>query len=529
MKNGYFQLANCPGGFGVKIFPPKEGGQEVVLGEIASYLTKHNIVYDPSELKKAENQKQEITVFLGSDSCPVINETYDLTVSSNSMEAYAHFYAPSEGGVRIALSEFINDLKLKKIIYGIEMENIQNHFQYENYCTDILVAQGKPAIHGTDAHIEYFFNVDVNSKPVQNADGSVDFFNLETINNCKKGDVLAKLIPEKQGETGYDVYQNMLKPHNVKKAILRGDKNAVLSEDKLTLTSLVNGHVVLLDEKVLVSDVYEVENVDMSTGNIVYDGSVNVRGNVQSNFKIIAKGNVVVNGVVEGAYIEAGGDIVIARGMNGMGKGILKADGNIIVQYLENVNAEAKGYINAGSILHSKVLAGTEIEVDGKRGIINGGHVIAAEKVTVKTLGSEMGVSTILEVVGISPLVKKQYVDNQKEINDIIKVLKDAQVILKNFAEKRAKGVSISEAQLKYMVDLSQLYKIKNEELAEKNKLNQELQAKFSMQNQAIVLVKNVVYPGTTIVIGDVSMNIKKDYHYCRFEKVEGSIETSPL
>ncbi len=529
MKNGYFQLVNCPGGFGVKLFPPMDGGQDVVLGEVAAYLTKHNIVYDPFELKKAEQLKQETTVFLGIDPCPIINETYDLFISENSMEATARFYAPSESGERIEQGELIKDLQFKKIIFGVKLDNIQNHFENQCYCTDILVAQGKPAIQGTDARIEYCFNVDINAKPVQNEDGSVDFFNLQSINNCKKDDVLAKLIPEVQGEVGYDIYQNVIKPHSVKRAVLRGNRNAVLSEDKLSIMSLVDGHVVLVDDKVFVSNVYEVQNVDISTGNITYDGSVKVNGNVQSNFRVVAKGNVVVSGVVEGAYIEAGGDIIIARGMNGMGKGILKAEGNIIVQYLENVNAEAKGYINAGTILHSKVIAGTEIEVDGKRGIINGGHVIAAKKVTVKTLGSEMGIATTLEVVGISPQIKKQYIDNQKEINDIVKIMKDAQVILKNFAEKRAKGVTISEAQLKYMVDLSQLYKLKNEELAEKNKLNLELQGMFANQSQALVLVKNVVHPGTTIVIGDVSMNVKSEYHYCRFERVGGSIQHSPL
>ena len=529
MKNGYFQLVNCPGGFGVKLFPPLDGGQDIVLGEVASYLTKHNIVYDPFELKKAERINQETTVFLGVGPCPIVNENYDLFISENLMEVSVRFYAPSESGVRIEQSELIKDLQFKKIIYGVKLERVHTHFQSGCYCTDILLAQGKPAIQGTDAYIEYCFNVDIDAKPVQNEDGSVDFFNLDTINNCKKGDVLAKLILEKEGEIGYDIYQNIIKPHNVKKAVLRGNRNAVLSEDKLSIMSLVDGHVVLVDDKIFVSDVYEVENVDISTGNIVYDGSVKVNGNVQSNFRIVAKGNVVVNGVVEGAYIEAGGDIIIARGMNGMGKGILKAEGNIIVQYLENVNAEAKGYVNAGTILHSKVIAGTEIEVDGKRGIINGGHVIAAKKVTVKTLGSEMGIATTLEVVGISPQIKKQYIDNQKEINDIVKIMKDAQVILKNFAEKRAKGVNISEAHLKYMVDLSQLYKLKNEELSEKNKLNLELQGMFANQSQAVILVKNVVHPGTTIVIGDIAMNVKTNYHYCRFEKVGGSIQHSPL
>lgn len=60
--------------------------------------------------------------------------------------------------------------------------------------------------------------------------------------------------------------------------------------------------------------------MDLSTGNIDFEGSVQVNGNVSSNFVIRAGGNVIISGVVEGAYIEAGGNIIIARGMNGMAR-----------------------------------------------------------------------------------------------------------------------------------------------------------------------------------------------------------------
>ena len=75
-----------------------------------------------------------------------------------------------------------------------------------------------------------------------------------------------------------------------------------------------------MEDSVFVSDVLIVENVDNSTGNIEYEGNVQVNGNVCTNFRVKAQGNVEVNGVVEGAYIEAGENIIIARGMNGMGK-----------------------------------------------------------------------------------------------------------------------------------------------------------------------------------------------------------------
>ena len=39
--------------------------------------------------------------------------------------------------------------------------------------------------------------------------------------------------------------------------------------------------------------------------------------------------------VVEGAIIEAGGDIIINRGVNGMGKGNLVAGGRVIAKFIE--------------------------------------------------------------------------------------------------------------------------------------------------------------------------------------------------
>ena len=142
----------------------------------------------------------------------------------------------------------------------------------------------------------------------------------------------------------------------MKKAHLEFGHNIEISEDRRRLTSLVDGHVSLVEGKVFVSDVYEVENVDLSTGNIDFEGSVQVNGNVSSNFVIRAGSNVIISGVVEGAYIEAGGNIIIARGMNGMAKGTLKAGGNIVAKFLENATASAGGYVSTESILHLSLI-----------------------------------------------------------------------------------------------------------------------------------------------------------------------------
>ncbi len=529
MRNGYFQLVSMPGGYGVRLIPPDEGGEEIGLAEVMNYLDNRRIDFDMNQLKQAVSLSKDIVVRLGNGECPSQRESYTLEISSDNMTATARFYPASENGERMSADEFINDLKYKGVVFGLLKDVLQKFFSGErDYCTDIVVAKGQPPRHGEDSKIEYYFNTDIHAKPAMNEDGSVDYFHLNVVNHCKEGEVLARLIPEDEGEPGCNIMGTRVKPREVRKKTLKYGNNIALSEDCMTLTSLVNGHVSLVEGNVFVSDVYEVENVDNSTGNIDFQGSVQVNGNVSSNFQVKAKGNVIVNGVVEGAYIEAGGDIIIARGMNGMGKGCLKAGRDIVTKFLENATAEADGYVSTSSILHSRVSAGTEIVVTGRRGFITGGHVQAAEKVDVKTLGAVMGAATLVEV-GVNPQLKARHQQLQKEIGEIVRVIRDAQPVIVNFSQKKAKGARFTPDQLKHVKEAAQLLETKKLELERRNEEMKELQNLFSTDKRAAVLVRGEVYPGTTIIIGDASTVVQSNLKYCRFERVSGDVKMLPL
>ena len=531
MQNGYFKLVSAPGGgYGIKFFQPKEDGDPLGLGEVVAWLESNNIAYDLANLKQFLEADKELICFLGKGACPVINETYRIDISEDSMLATVRFYPPSEGGSRMTFNEFLADLRYKKIVSGIQMSELQDHFQSEGlFCKDLLVAKGKEPRHGTDAQIEYFFNTDLKAQPTMREDGSVDYFHLNVINHCQKGDLLARIIPADEGEYGMNVLGNRIKPRDVKKLSLKYGNHIALSEDKMSISSEVTGHVMLVEDKVFVSDVYEVENVDISTGNIDFEGSVQVNGNVASNYSIRCNGNVVINGVVEGAYIYAGGNIIIARGMNGMSKGTLQAGGNIVAKFIESATVVAEnGYVNTEAILHSNVSAGDEIVVEGKKGFVTGGHVQAGNKVKVKTLGAEMGAPTIVEV-GVNPKLKEEYIQLQKEAAENVKSIKASQPILQNFAEKKAKGVKFSPEQMNYIRGIVKAMENNKKMLEEQNRKILDLQQVLDAQRKAVVEVTGEVYAGTTVVIGDVSMVLQSSYKYCKFERVKGEVKLAPL
>lgn len=527
MKNGYFQITSTPEGTGIRIVPPQEDGERVRVNEVADYLSSRGYVYDLPVLNRAIDADRETVVALAGGTTPgVERESYRLTVSEDNQQAVVRFYAAATQGEKMTYEEFMKDLEFRYIKYGIKEEALRAFFadKERNYCTDILVAEGKPARQGTDARIEYYFNTDLNMKPALKEDGSVDFFHLNTVCPCKKGEVLARIIPADEGDFGYNVQGERIKPRDVKRVSLKYGRNIELSEDRHSITTLVDGHVTLVEDKVFVSNVLEVENVDNSTGNIDYEGSVEVKGNVFANFEVRARGNIHVRGVVEGAILAAGGDIIIERGANGMGKGVLAAKGNIVSKFLENVNASAGGYVSTDSILHSKVYAGTEVTVSGKKGFITGGLVCATNQISVKTLGSPMGASTIVEV-GAPPEVKNRLQEIQKQVAEIHKTLKSMQPILDSYEHKKATGAAIEPEKIKYILSLRQVHAQKTQELEKYTAELSKMQDLIENKNNAQVAVSGDVYQGTKIVISEVSMVVQSQMKYCRFIKQSGDVK----
>ncbi|MCR4791249.1 MAG: FapA family protein [Lachnospiraceae bacterium] len=529
MRNGFFKIVKTPGGFGLSIFAPKDGGEPVRIQELVNYLDMNGINYDLGKVKEIAASTEDAVLELGTGECPAIRENYNFTVSDDNLRGIARFTPASDTGERMTADEFIKDMAFRMIKFGIQEELLRKLFASSGiYCTDIVVAKGKPARQGKDATIEYFFNTDVHAKPAMNEDGSVDYFHLGIVNNIKAGDKLAQITPEDPGESGMTIQGAPIKPRDVKKMRHNFGKNIKLSDDRLTITSEIDGMVALTDGAVFVSGVYAVENVDNSTGNIDFTGSVQVNGNVATNFEVKASGDVIIYGVVEGAHIVAGGNIIIARGVNGMSKGFLEAGNNIISKFIENSKVKAGGYVNTESILHSDVVAGTEIVVTGKHGFITGGHVQADSKVEARTLGAVMGSQTVIEV-GANPELKNEYNKTQKEIGEIVKAIKDAQPIIQNFMEKKAKGARMTADQLAYVKQTAETLETKKKELTEKNARMQELSQIFDPNRKSEVIVNGEVYPGTIIIIGDVSMTVKDSYKYCRFVRSQGEVKMSPL
>lgn len=521
-RNAFFQLIHKSNGMYIKSYPAVNGGKPLQIDDILSYLGEKKLDSVPIDVIKAfvEKASKEKNVEVKISSSDVLPEKEYAVISLDPNKRFAkiRLYPNSSEGSRLSEKDIIDLLWQKGITYGIINKNIDLMLKARLYCTDILVARATMPIHGHDAVITYHFNVDKTNKPEISEDGQVDFHKLDMIEPVTEGQLLATLEPADFGTPGMDVTGKPINPRKVSVKKLKHGKNIHVDEEGLNMYSDVSGNVTCVDDTVFVSDCYQVPaDVGPSTGDIEYDGSVDVKGNVLTGYTVNATGDIYVHGAVEGATLIAGGKIVLNRGIQGMGKGFMEAEGDVISNFIESSTVHAGGKIITDALLHSDVIAKDAIEVNGKRGLIAGGNVRSTIRIEAKVAGSSMGTQTELEV-GYDPTVIDRYHEIEKIMEDLeeektqteqsVTVLKkrfkmagslepDKLVILK-------KNIARIDAIEEEMENLTEEYE----------KLDEELE---NMTGGGKIIVSDTAYSGVKLTISNVTNYLHSEVQHSSF------------
>lgn len=404
------------------------------------------------------------------------------------------------------LKLFGKDILLKKIhekniSYGIDENAINNLFSKGVYNTEIVIAKGLYPIRGEDGILKYHFNKTLTKSPKLLDNGTVDFHELDIIQNVTSGTLLVSYKPHIENQTGYDITGKPLKLSPVKKYAVPKGKNTKLSDDGLKLLADSDGNVEIIDGKVCVSQVFEVKNnVDLSTGDIYFRGDVLIRKNVITGFTVRATGSISVDGFVEAAYLYAGGDIFLKNGVQGANKGIIKAEGNIVAKFAESVNIYAKGDITIGAIMNSQIESEGNVIAQGKKGFIIGGTTYAHNKVECWALGNMAEIPTVVEV-GFTKNKSERYLELKDLINKLAKDLESLDVgIIRNTGVRRLelmrKKIEKNAAYKNYIAEYSKLSYLRERE------------------SELTVQVHNNTYPKVSIYMGSFGITtscIEKD------------------
>lgn len=424
------------------------------------------------------------------------------------------------------INDTIKELK-SLITVGLDINKVRKAFDDNAVNVKTLIAEGIPPIDGVDGYVKYFFDPEKKRRPKILENGNVDYRELDLINNVTNGQVLAEIVYPTEGKPGRMVTGEEIPYRKGKQPEVRYGQNVRLLDNNRFLIAEKNGLVTFISGKMVVLDVYKVENVDNTVGNIYFDGTVIVRGNVLSGFKIKATGDVQVNGIIEGGYIENGGDVIVKQGIQGYNKHVIKTSGNIVSRFIENTTITSEKNISADAIIHSRVSCNGSINVRGKRGLILGGVIRAGKEITAMTAGSIMCTSTVLEV-GIDSDVMGKYESIKNEIDKteekIRKIINTTRIFKKpnylneldysklNILGKLIRSQSVLEEKLKSLQYEYELLKLQVEDVS-----------------NGFVKISNIVYPGVKIVIGNNSFTVKEEMRGCIFYLDEGEIKVRSI
>ncbi len=476
----------------------------------------------------AESIKDKISVRISSNTeLKAVNENILVHIAKDKMSATITFFEPKNQGKMLTKEDVIRILNENKVTFGIYEDLIDELIQKRQYGIAIEIAKGVPSQKGNDGFVKYSFNIGRKShKPKELEDGSVDYYEIDLFDVAEKDMVLATIVPPTEGIHGKTVLSEELKTTDGRPAKVLLGKNVHMDEEGFNVISDIDGQILFTGGKISVEPVLEIKgNVDNSTGNINFLGSVIVTGNVVTGFSINATGDVDINGVVEGAIVHSEGNVFIKGGIQGLGKGNVHAGGSITAKYVEHCTLFAKGDLNTDAIMHSDVKCNGTISVAGKKGLIVGGKVRALQLIESYTIGSHMATSTEVHV-GIDPETFDRYNEYREQFAEKKKELQKLDQAIDLLAKLKEAG-QLTEERRNSLIKALQSKSYLTTKINELNEKIESIKPAFS-KGAGTIKVKQKVLPGVKIIIGNAVLYAREDINSCTLYNKDGDISIGP-
>ncbi|MDP1663999.1 MAG: FapA family protein [Methylobacter sp.] len=455
-----------------------------------------------------------------------------IKVSDDKMTAWLTM-TPAYGGSPVTFEQIRQSLKEKGIVSGLitsaEIETLLKEGQTTNY----IIAQGLPAVPGLDAQFHSLVPEMQERRPQINERGIADFRDLGNLILVKQGDPLMRRTLATEGKKGKNILGQILTPKPSQNTPFTSELIGSMfdPDDKDLLLSAIIGQPLLIPNGVMVSPTITVPQVNISTGNLSFDGTINILGDVMEGMKVYALNDIFIGGTVEAAEIEAGGNISIKGGVIGnsdssggstlsMG-GKISCKGSVSARFAKYVSIEAGTSIVIEEYsMNNQLTAMNQILVGkpgGKKGLIIGGSARAMMLIQAVSIGSDAGIKTYIQA-GLNPHtqeqlngIKREIEANEKNQDDIKKII----AFIENNPEKNKNGL-LDKAR-RTLDNLTT-------EMARHQADQESLVAEMSFAEYAKVVVERTICNGVDIRIGNQIWKAQEERGKTDFRLIDGKI-----
>ncbi|MGZ4997333.1 MAG: DUF342 domain-containing protein, partial [Methylobacter sp.] len=455
-----------------------------------------------------------------------------IKVSEDKMTAWLTM-TPAYGGTPVTFDQIRQALREKGIVSGLitaaEIESLLK----EGHATDYTIAQGLPPVPGLDTQFHSLLPEMQEKRPQINGRGIADFRNLGNLILVREGEPLMRRTLPTEGKKGKNIQGKVLTPKPSQNTPFSSEITGAMfdPDDSNLLRASIVGQPLLVPNGVMVSPTITVPQVDISSGNLSFDGTINILGDVMEGMKVYALNDIFVGGTVEAAEMEAGGNISIKGGVIGRSEpgggpatsmlGKISCKGSVSARFAKYVTiAAGTSIVIEEYSMNSQLAAMNQILVGkpgGKKGLIIGGTARAMMLVQAASIGSSVGVKTYIQT-GLNPLtqerlnaIEREIEANEKNQDDIKKII----AFVENNPEKDKNGL-LDKAQ-------RTLDKLTTELALLQADLGS-LLADMSFAEYAKIVVEQGIYNGVEIRIGDKNWKTKEERGKTVFRLIDKKI-----
>ena len=458
-----------------------------------------------------------------SEQKPPAGETLVVEITKDEREVRVRLMAPEPGGDRIEFEAAKEKILQAGVTHGFNEQALRGALYDRKYGEPYIVAEATPAQDGGDAKLIFHFSTDERTgRPREIGGGRVDYKSLDLFVPVSEGQLLVTKTPATAGNPGTTVKGKPIKERPGRDIALPKGKNIVINAEKTEVHAKTSGFVELVKGSVNVSNVYSIEgDCGPNVGNIDFDGSVKISGNVLSGHVLKATGSVVIEGVVGASEIIAGGNVEIKLGMQGVSKGRIEAGGSVSLMYIERGTVIADGSITVDASIHSILEAGDSIYAKGTRGNIIGGRAGAAKEIVVNSIGSDSYAQTEVEV-GVMPQKRARLTHLEKERERLTGELHKINQLDAYLEKSKEKLETDTYAKLhRSGVENRRAY---NELLEEHEAEISELKYEMEHATEGKVHVFDTVHPGARIIIASDVYKVNDVIQYTTFKYRDGMV-----
>lgn len=444
-SNPYIQLAEKEDGFYIESFKMgytmEEFNQELKdfpQIKITNFLALRKVIINAPQpsIKFAE-----------------LRERVEVEVSSDHLKAYVSLYVPDSDLVganrKRTILEISEALQRKGVVYGINQDVLLTDLKPK---IKFLIAEGKLPIDGKHSKIEMYQVTE--PKPEITEDGSVNHYELNLINKVSKGDWLGERIDATPGEPGKSVLGEEIPAKPGKQLPLHYDKHSVeeVYDEEKGMTTLIakkTGAVFYRNEIIYVYDYLDIDgDVSFDTGNINFDGFVNINGSIEDNFSVEAKNDIQVMGIMGVGSVEKiqsrDGCIYIRGGIAGKNKAHLHCKQDLYTKFASECTIECDETVHIGFYAINCNIKAKQVVFESRSSRIIGGNIEAEIKIVANEIGNLSETPTNITVLGFNRKLLKEEFD---KINSSIQDMNDRLVEFKHKIAIYAGSDSLSKEQ----------------------------------------------------------------------------------